>query len=198
MEMTVRSACGEFLRVGRLWYDKGRKHRARSVSYVASDSSFDVVSKVDIAEVVNAVNQATKEMESRFDFKGSKSSISLDEKKGELTLVGDDDMKLKNVIDILQTKLIKRGIAIRALDYGKVEDAAGGTLKQVITLKQGIAQDKAKQISQAIRDSKLKVKAEIRGEELRVSAAKKDDLQAVIQLLRSKDFGIELQFTNYR
>ncbi|MDF2628496.1 MAG: hypothetical protein K0R39_2327 [Symbiobacteriaceae bacterium] len=165
---------------------------------MASDSSFDVVSKVDIAEVVNAVNQATKEMESRFDFKGSKSSISLDEKKGELTLVGDDDMKLKNVIDILQTKLIKRGIAIRALDYGKVEDAAGGTLKQVITLKQGIAQDKAKQISQAIRDSKLKVKAEIRGEELRVSAAKKDDLQAVIQLLRSKDFGIELQFTNYR
>ena len=165
---------------------------------MASDSSFDVVSKVDIAEVVNAVNQATKEMESRFDFKGSKSSINLDEKKGELTIVGDDEMKLKNVIDILQTKLIKRGIALRALDYGKVEDAAGGTLKQVITLKQGIAQDKAKAISQAIRDSKLKVKAEIRGEELRVSAPKKDDLQAVIQLLRSKDFGIELQFANYR
>jgi cyclic-di-GMP-binding protein len=168
------------------------------VSKVASDSSFDVVSKVDVAEVVNAVNQATKEMESRFDFKGSKSSINLDEKKGELTIVGDDEMKLKNVIDILQTKLVKRGIALRALDYGKVEDAAGGTVKQVITLKQGIAQDKAKAISQAIRDAKLKVKAEIRGEELRVSAPKKDDLQAVIQLLRSKDFGIELQFTNYR
>lgn len=165
---------------------------------MASDSSFDVVSKVDMAEVVNAVNQATKEMESRFDFKGSKSAIHLDEKKGELTIVGDDEMKLKNVIDILQTKLIKRGIALRALDYGKVEDAAGGTLKQVITLKQGIAQEKAKAISQAIRDSKLKVKAEIRGEELRVSAPKKDDLQAVIQLLRSKDFGIELQFANYR
>lgn len=165
---------------------------------MASDSSFDVVSKVDMAEVVNAVNQSTKEMETRFDFRGSKSSINLDEKKGELTIVGDDEMKLKNVIDILQTKLIKRGIALRALDYGKVEDAAGGTLKQVITLKQGIAQDKAKQISQAIRDSKLKVKAEIRGEELRVTAPKKDDLQAVIALLRSKDFGIELQFTNYR
>lgn len=165
---------------------------------MASDSSFDVVSKVDMAEVVNAVNQSTKEMESRFDFKGSKSSISLDEKKGELTLIGDDEMKLKNVIDILQTKLVKRGIALRALDYGKVEDAAGGTLRQVVTLKQGIGQDKAKQITQAIRDSKLKVKAEIRGEELRVSGAKKDDLQAVIQLLRSKDFGIELQFANYR
>jgi uncharacterized protein YajQ (UPF0234 family) len=151
-----------------------------------------------MAEVVNAVNQSTKEMESRFDFKGSKSSISLDEKKGELTLIGDDEMKLKNVIDILQTKLVKRGIALRALDYGKVEDAAGGTLRQVVTLKQGIGQDKAKQITQAIRDSKLKVKAEIRGEELRVSGAKKDDLQAVIQLLRSKDFGIELQFANYR
>lgn len=165
---------------------------------MATDSSFDVVSKVDMAEVVNAVNQATKEMETRFDFRGSKSSITLDEKKGELTLVGDDEMKLKNVIDILETKLIKRGISIKALDYGKVEDAAGGTLKQVITLKQGIPQEKAKQISAAIRDSKLKVKSEIRGEELRVTGAKKDDLQAVITLLRSKDFGIELQFANYR
>lgn len=165
---------------------------------MATDSSFDVVSKVDMAEVVNAVNQATKEMETRFDFRGSKSSISLDEKKGELTLVGDDEMKLKNVIDILETKLIKRGVSIRALDYGKADDAAGGTLKQVVTLKQGIPQEKAKQISAAIRDSKLKVKSEIRGEELRVTGAKKDDLQAVITLLRSKDFGIELQFSNYR
>jgi len=165
---------------------------------MASDSSFDVVSKIDMAEVVNAVNQATKEMEARFDFKGSKSSISLDEKKGEVTLVGDDEMKLKNVIDILQTKLVKRGIALRALEYGKVDDAAGSTLRQVITLKQGIAQEKAKAITQAIRDSKLKVKSEIRGEEIRVTAPKKDDLQAVIQLLRSKDFGIELQFSNYR
>lgn len=165
---------------------------------MASDSSFDVVSKVDMAEVVNAVNQSTKEMETRFDFRGSKASINLDEKKGELTLVGDDEMKLKNVIDILQTKLVKRGIPLRSLDYGKVDDAAGGTLRQVITLKQGIQQDKAKQITQAIRDSKLKVKSEIRGEEIRVTAPKKDDLQAVIQLLRSKDFGIELQFSNYR
>lgn len=165
---------------------------------MAGDSSFDVVSKVNMAEVVNAVNQAQKEMETRFDFRGSKSSITLDEKEATITLIGDDEMKLSNVNDILQTKLVKRGIALRTLDYGKQEEAAGGTIRQVITLKQGIAQDKAKQISQAIRDSKLKVKSEIRGEELRVSGAKKDDLQAVIQLLRSKDFGIELQFINFR
>jgi uncharacterized protein YajQ (UPF0234 family) len=165
---------------------------------VAGDSSFDVVSKVNMAEVVNAVNQAQKEMETRFDFRGSKSSITLDEKEATITLIGDDEMKLSNVNDILQTKLVKRGIALRTLDYGKQEEAAGGTIRQVITLKQGIAQDKAKQISQAIRDSKLKVKSEIRGDELRVSGAKKDDLQAVIQLLRSKDFGIELQFINFR
>lgn len=165
---------------------------------MAGDSSFDVVSKVNMAEVVNAVNQAQKEMETRFDFRGSKSSITLDEKEATITLIGDDEMKLSNVNDILQTKLVKRGIALRTLDYGKQEEAAGGTIRQVITLKQGIAQDKAKQISQAIRDSKLKVKSEIRGDELRVSGAKKDDLQAVIQLLRSKDFGIELQFINFR
>ena len=163
-----------------------------------ADFSFDVVSKVSMPEVVNAVNQSTKEMETRFDFRGSKASITLDEKEGTLTVIGDDDMKLKNVIDILQTKLVKRGVALKALEYGKVEDAAGGTLRQVITLKQGIAQDKAKQITQAIRDSKIKVKAEIRGDEIRVSGAKKDDLQAAIALLRSKDFGLELQFANYR
>lgn len=163
-----------------------------------ADFSFDVVSKVEMAEVVNAVNQAQKEMEARFDFKGSKSSISLDEKKGELTLVGDDDMKLKNVADILLAKLIKRNVSVKSLDYGKVEDASNGTRRQVVTLKQGIAQDKAKQVAQAVRDSKLKVKAEIRGDELRISGAKKDDLQAAIALLREKDFGIALQFSNYR
>lgn len=163
-----------------------------------ADFSFDVVSKVEMAEVVNAVQQSTKEMASRFDFKGSKSSISLDEKKGEITVIGDDDMKLKNVLDILQTKLVKRGVALRALEYGKVEDAAGGTLRQVITLKQGIAQEKAKQITAAVRESKIKVKTEIRGDEIRISGPKKDDLQATIQLLRGKDFGIELQFVNFR
>ncbi|MFZ5818110.1 MAG: YajQ family cyclic di-GMP-binding protein [Bacillota bacterium] len=163
-----------------------------------ADFSFDVVSKVNMAEVVNAVNQATKEMETRFDFRGSASSISLDEKKGEITLIGDDELKLRNVVDILESKLIKRGVGLRALGYGKVEDAAGGTLRQVVTLKQGIPQEKARQITGAIRESKLKVKAEIRGDEIRVSGAKKDDLQAVIQLLKGKDFGLELQFINYR
>jgi len=163
-----------------------------------ADFSFDVVSKVNMAEVVNAVNQSTKEMETRYDFRGSKSSIALDEKKGEITVIGDDEMKLRNVIDILQTKLVKRGIGLKALDYGKVEDAAGGTLRQVITLKQGIPQEQAKKMTAAIRDSKLKVKAEIRGDEIRVSGAKKDDLQAVIQLLKTTDFGMELQFVNYR
>ena len=163
-----------------------------------ADFSFDVVSKVNMAEVVNAVNQTTKEMETRFDFRGSASSVSLDEKKGEITVIGDDEMKLKNVIDILETKLVKRGVGLKALEYGRMEDAAGGNVRQVVTLKQGIPQDKAKQMTATIRDAKLKVKAEIRGDEIRVSGAKKDDLQAVIQLLRAKDFGMELQFVNYR
>jgi uncharacterized protein YajQ (UPF0234 family) len=163
-----------------------------------ADFSFDIVSKVEMAEVVNAVNQATKEMENRYDFRGSKTKIELDEKKGQVMLVADDDMKLRGVLDILQTKLAKRGISLKALEYGKVEDAAGGTLRQVITLRQGIEQSMAKQITQAMRDAKLKVKAEIRGDEIRVSGAKKDDLQSAITLLRSQDLDIELQFINYR
>jgi cyclic-di-GMP-binding protein len=165
---------------------------------MAGDFSFDVVSKVNMAEVVNAVNQSTKEMETRFDFRGSKSSITLDEKKGELVLLGDDEMKLQNVIDILQTKLVKRGVSLKALEFGKVEDAAGGMVRQVVTLRQGIPQEKARQMAAVIRETKLKVKSEIRGDELRVSGAKKDDLQAVINLLRQKDYGLELQFINYR
>jgi uncharacterized protein YajQ (UPF0234 family) len=163
-----------------------------------ADFSFDVVSKVEMPEVVNAVNQATKEMETRFDFRGTKSSIALDEKKGEITLVGDDELKLRNVVDILESKLIKRGVSIKALDYGKVDDAAGSTLRQVVKLQQGLPQDKARQITAAIKDAKLKVKTEIRGDEIRVAGAKKDDLQAVINLLRSQDFGLDLQFSNYR
>lgn len=165
---------------------------------MASDFSFDIVSKVEMAEVVNAVNQSKKEMETRFDFRGSKSSVSLDEKAGELTVLGDDEMKLKNVVDILESKLVKRGVALKALEHGKPEDAAGGMVRQTIKLKQGIPQDKAKKITSAIRDAKLKVKTEIRGEEIRVTGPKKDDLQAVITLLRGKDFDMELQFINYR
>lgn len=171
---------------------------SRGCRPIASDFSFDVVSKVNVAEVVNAVNQATKEMETRFDFRGSKSSIELDEKKGELTIVADDDLKLRNVLDILQTKLVKRGVALKALEYGKVEEAGGATLRQVITLKQGVPADKAKQITAAVRDAKLKVKTEIRGDEIRIAAPKKDDLQAAINLIKGTDFGLELQFINYR
>lgn len=163
-----------------------------------ADYSFDVVSKVNMAEVVNAVDQTQREMKTRYDFRGSKSTVDLDEKKGQITILADDGMKLRAVLDILQTRLVRRGVGLRALEYGRVEDAAGGMLRQVITLRQGIPQDKAKQMTAAIRAAKLKVKAEIRGDEIRVSGPKKDDLQAVIQLLRSQDFGLELQFVNYR
>lgn len=165
---------------------------------MAKDSSFDVVSQVDVPEVVNAVHQAQKEMEQRFDFRGSKSSIEFDEKNSTLTLVGDDDFKLQNVIDILEGKFSKRGVSLRALDYGKVEPAAGGTVRQVATLRQGIPQEKAKEITKVVRDSKIKVQATIQGDQVRVSGAKKDDLQAVIALLKEQDFGIDLQFINYR
>lgn len=151
-----------------------------------------------MAEAVNAVTQATKEMENRFDFKGSKSSISLDEKKGEVTLTSDDDAKLRNVIDILVNKLVKRGVPLKNLEYGKVENAAMGSVRQVVTLRSGIPVEKAKEMTKLIRDSKIKVNAQIQGDQVRVAGAKKDDLQAVIQLLKDKDFGVELQFINYR
>lgn len=165
---------------------------------MAKDSSFDVVSQVDVPEVVNAIHQAQKEMEQRFDFRGSKSSIEFDEKAGTITLVSDDDFKLKNVIDILEGKLSKRGVSLRALDYGKVEPAAQGTVRQVATLRQGIPQEKAKEITRVIRDAKIKVQATVQGDQVRVAGAKKDDLQAVIALLKGHDFGLDLQFINYR
>ncbi|MBB6735496.1 YajQ family cyclic di-GMP-binding protein [Cohnella zeiphila] len=163
---------------------------------MASEYSFDIVSKVDMQEVNNAVTQALKEIETRFDFKGSKSSIKLE---GETLVVGsDDEYKLKNVLDILQTKLIKRGVPILNLDYGKVEPASGQTVRQQIKMKQGIDQEAAKKINILIRDSKLKVKSQIQGDQLRVTGKSKDDLQAVMQLLRGADLKLELQFINYR
>jgi len=163
---------------------------------MASEYSFDIVSKVDLEEVKNAINQARKEIENRFDFKGSKSSIELE--KDVIVVVSDDEYKLKSVIDILQSKMVKRGVPIRNLDYGKIEPAAGGTVRQHIKLKQGIDQENAKKINVAIRDSKLKVKSQIQGDQIRVSGKSKDDLQAVIAMLRGMDWPIELQFTNYR
>ncbi|CAM3948513.1 YajQ family cyclic di-GMP-binding protein [Cohnella lubricantis] len=163
---------------------------------MASEYSFDIVSKVDLQEVNNAVTQAVKEIETRFDFKGSKSSIKLE---GETLIVAsDDEYKLKSVVDILQSKLIKRGVPILNLDYGKVEPASGQTVRQVIKLKQGIDQDHAKKINVLIRDSKLKVKSQIQGDQLRVTGKNKDDLQAVMKLLREGDIQLDLQFVNYR
>jgi hypothetical protein len=163
---------------------------------MASEASFDIVSKVDMQELTNAVRQAEKEIETRFDFKGSKSSIAIE--KDELVVVSDDEYKLKSVIDILQSKMVKRGVPIRNLEYGKIEPAAMGTVRQRIKLKQGIDQEAAKKINIMIRDSKLKVKSQIQGDQIRVSGKSRDDLQAVIRMLKAADVGVELQFTNYR
>ncbi len=165
---------------------------------MSKESSFDIVSIVEIPEVINAINQAMMEIKQRFDFKGSKSDIKLEEKDKKIVLLSDDEHKLKSVIDILQTKLVKRGVSLKALKYDKVEPATGGTVRQVITLQQGIPVEKAKEIVKIIKDAKLKVQAQIQGEQVRVSGKNRDDLQSVISLLRGKDMGIDLQFVNYR
>lgn len=165
---------------------------------MADEHSFDIVCNVDMQEVLNAVNQAEKELSQRFDFKGSKSTMELDKAKGTITLVSDDELKLKSVVDILQTKLVKRGVALKVLQYGKVEPAAGNTVRQVVTLQQGIPQEKAKDIAKYIKDLKLKVNAEIQKDQVRVKGKKIDDLQVIMGRLKEKDFGVHLQFTNYR
>ena len=163
---------------------------------MAAENSFDIVSKIEMTEVTNAVTQAMKEISQRFDFKGSKSSIT--QEKEALVILSDDEYKLKSVIDILQGKLVKRGVPIRNLTYEKVEPAQGGTVRQRVALQQGIPTDKAKEIVKAIKDEKMKVQASIQADQVRVSGKNRDDLQAVITLLKGRDFGIELQFTNYR
>lgn len=163
---------------------------------MAAENSFDVVSKIDMAEVTNAVSQTLKEISQRFDFKGSKSNIT--QEKDALVIVSDDEYKLKSVVDILQTKLVKRGVPIKNLSFGKAEPAQGGTVRQRATLQQGIPTDKAKEIVKAIKDSKIKVQASIQADQVRVAGKNRDDLQAVIQLLKGKEFALELQFTNYR
>ena len=165
---------------------------------MAQEFSFDVVSKVDLQEVSNAVQQATKEIGTRFDFRGSASKIEWNEKELTLTLVSDDDHKLKSVVDILEGRLVKRGVPIKALDFGKVEDSAGGTVREIVKVQQGIPSEKAKEIVKAIKDRKLKVQASIQSDQVRVSGRNKDDLQAVMAVLRAEDFRVPLQFTNYR
>ncbi|RPI38297.1 MAG: YajQ family cyclic di-GMP-binding protein [Nitrospiraceae bacterium] len=165
---------------------------------MADEHSFDIVSKVDLQEVLNSVQQAMKEISQRFDFKGSKSSIELNKDKHEITVLSDDEQKLKTVLDILQTKLIKRGISLKALQYGKIEQASGGTVRQLITLQQGIPVEKAKEIVKLIKETKMKVQAEIQKDQVRVKAKKIDDLQTSMKLLREKDLGIHIDFANYR
>lgn len=163
---------------------------------MSSESSFDIVSKVDMQELTNAIQQAEREIETRFDFKGSKSSIAIE--KEELVVCSDDDYKLKAVIEILLAKMIKRGVPIKNLDYGKIEPASGSTVRQRIKLRTGIDQDASKKINILIRDSKLKVKSQIQGDQIRVTGKSRDDLQAVIAMLRGADLPVELQFVNYR
>lgn len=158
--------------------------------------SFDIVSKVDMQEVDNAVNQAIKEISQRYDFKGSKSEIS--QEKDMIKVLADDDYKLKAVIDVLQSRLIKRNISIKSLIYGKIEPASGGMVRQLITVQQGISKEKGKEIVAAIKASKLKVQGQIQDDQVRVSGKNRDDLQTAIQLLKDKDLDIEMQFVNFR
>ncbi|MEK7803326.1 MAG: YajQ family cyclic di-GMP-binding protein [Deltaproteobacteria bacterium] len=159
--------------------------------------SFDIVSKVDMQEVANAINQAIKEISQRYDFKDSKSEIKW-EKKDEIIVIGDSDYKLKTVIDLLQGKFVKRGISLKSLEYGKVEDASGGLKRQVIKIVQGIQKEKAKEVVEAIKKSGLKVQAQIMDDQVRVTGKKIDDLQEVIQILKTKDLGVALQCVNMR
>lgn len=162
------------------------------------DNSFDVVSQIEMPEVSNAIQQATKEITTRYDLKDSKSKIELNEKDKKLTLSSSDDFKLKAVTEILNQKLVKRGVPIRNLTYGTVQTAAGSSVKQEVTLQSGISIEKARDIVKAIKDSKVKVQASIQGDLVRVSGKDRDTLQQVIALLKGADFGIDLQFTNYR
>ncbi len=163
---------------------------------MAKQNSFDIVSQTDMAEVNNAVQQTLKELRQRFDFKGSKSDVTID--GTQLVLVSDDEYRLRALTDVLEQKLVKRGVSLRAIAYLKVEPAAGGTVRQRADIQQGIPSEKAKEISKFIRDLKLKVQASIQGDTLRVSGRDLDTLQDVIQQLKEADFGIDMQFTNYR
>lgn len=163
---------------------------------MAKDNSFDIVSEMNLEEVKNAIQIAEKEILNRYDFKGSKSEMSLE--NGDLVLVSDDDYKLEQLKDVMISKLIKRGVPTKNLDYQKVERALGGTVRQRVKLKSGIDKDDAKKINNAIKESKLKVKSQIQDDQIRVTAKSRDDLQAVMQLVRELELSVDAQFTNYR
>jgi uncharacterized protein YajQ (UPF0234 family) len=162
------------------------------------DNSFDVVSKIDLPEVSNAVQQAIKEIQQRYDLKDSHSKIDLQEKENKILLQSQDEYKLKAVIEILEQKLVKRKVPLKGLVYGTMTAAGGSTVRQEVTLQQGIPIEKAREIVKLIKDSKKKVQASIQGDFLRIAGKDRDTLQDVMQLLRSSDFGIDMQFTNYR
>lgn len=162
------------------------------------DNSFDIVSLVEMPEVVNAVQQALKELQTRYDLKGSNSEIELNEKDHKLTLASSDEFKLRAVVEILESKLVKRKVPLKALTYGTITPAAGSSVRQEVTLQNGIPTEKAREIVKAIKDTKKKVQASIQGDLVRVAGKDRDTLQDVIAFLKSKDFGIDMQFTNYR
>ena len=163
---------------------------------MAQQNSFDIVSQVDRAEVTNAIQQTIKEVRQRFDFKGSTATVALE--KEELILSAEDETKLRNMNDIFQQKLVRRGVPLKALSYGSVDPAAGGTVRQHVQIQQGIPQEKAKEVVKFIKDSKAKVQASIQGYVVRVSGKDRDTLQDIIAKLKAKDFGIDMQFSNYR
>ena len=163
---------------------------------MAKDATFDIVSEVNMAEVTNAVNQTEREITQRYDFKGVTSEIALEKDRVKITTA--DEMHLKSIIDVLQSKFIKRQVPIDNLEYGKIENAAGGAVRQVVTIKQGIDKDLGKKITKDIKDTKLKVQPQFMENKIRVSGKKIDDLQAVIAKLKENDYGIALQFNNFR
>lgn len=165
----------------------------------SKDHSFDAVSEINLQELDNAVQQARKELENRFDFKGSISTIELDKTQKTVTLKTENEFRLKTLVDMLQTKCVKRGVSLKALQFGKLEAGmVGGSVKQVITVQSGIPGEKAKEIVRAIKELKMKVQPSIQSDQVRVQAPKIDDLQAVIAFLKKQDFGLDLQFVNFR
>lgn len=165
---------------------------------MAADFSFDIVSQVNPQEIDNAVNQAKKEMLTRFDFKGSKSQINFNRTELKIELLADDDLKLKSLIQMLQEKAAKRGVSMKAFKYGSAEKALDGMIRQTVEMVQGIPQEKAKEIVKSIKELKLKAQPSIQGDQVRIASRSKDELQTVIQTIRSRDFGIPLQCINYR
>jgi len=162
------------------------------------ENTFDIVSKIDLAEVANAIHQATKEIEQRYDLKNTHSTIELNQKDHKILLASQDEYKLKAINEVLQAKLVKRNVPLKGLTYGAIIPAAGSSVRQEISLQQGIAIEKAREIVKLIKDSKKKVQASINADMVRVSGKDRDTLQEIIQLLKGHDFGIDMQFTNYR